>query len=140
MPLGEGRLYGGEDGDDLLIVSYGNGLWMSVRVARRLRSRGIKARVLDLRWLMPLPMSQIVEHAQATGRVLVVDECRAAQGGPSALILAELCQNPQLAGCRLRRIAAVDSYVPLAAAADLVLVQEDDIERAATELCAGGRQ
>ena len=36
----------------------------------------------------------------------------------------------------LRRVAAHDSYVPLAAAANLVLVQEPDIERAAVELCA----
>ncbi|MFO0278770.1 MAG: hypothetical protein ACK533_15985 [Planctomycetota bacterium] len=31
----------------------------------------------------------------------------------------------------LRRVAAVDTYVPLAAAANLVLVQEPDIEAAA---------
>jgi hypothetical protein len=35
----------------------------------------------------------------------------------------------------LRRVAAVDSYVPLAAAANLVLVQEPDIENAALALC-----
>ena len=46
-----------------------------------------------------------------------------------------LCQDPELAGCVLRRIAAVDTYVPLAAAANLVLVQEPDIERAALALC-----
>jgi hypothetical protein len=35
----------------------------------------------------------------------------------------------------LRRVAAEDSYVPLAAAADFVLVQEPDIERAALAIC-----
>ena len=37
--------------------------------------------------------------------------------------------------CVLRRVAAQDSYVPLAAAANLVLVQEPDIEQAAQEIC-----
>jgi 2-oxoisovalerate dehydrogenase E1 component len=133
MPLGEGRVYG--DGEDLLIVSYANGLWLSLRAQQRLREQGIAARVLDQRWLLPLPIEQVKAHARATRRVLVVDECRRTHGGPSSLLLGELCQDPDLAGCRLRRIAAVDSYVPLAAAADLVLVQQDDIERAAVELC-----
>jgi hypothetical protein len=51
------------------------------------------------------------------------------------MILTRLCTDPELAGCQFRRVAAVDSYVPLAAAANLVLVQEPDIERAALALC-----
>ncbi len=136
LPLGEGRTYG-ESGDDVLtIVSYANGLWMSLRVQQKLRERGIKVRVFDLRWLLPLPIDQIKHHARATRRVLVVDECRNTHAGPSPMILTELCQDPELAGCRIRRIAAVDTYVPLAAAANLVLVQQEDIERAALKLCA----
>ncbi len=135
MPFGDGRAYGAGDDDQLTIVTYGNGLWMSLRVQRRLRERGVKARVFDLRWLAPLPIDQVKEHVRATGRCLVVDECRATGGGPSALLLAELCQDPQLAGCALRRVAAADSYVPLAAAANLVLVQEPDIEQQALALC-----
>jgi 2-oxoisovalerate dehydrogenase E1 component len=135
MPIGEGRVYDAGDDDQLTIVTFGNGLWMSLRVAKRLRERGIAVRVFDLRWLSPLPIAQIKEHVKATGRCLVVDECRHTHGGPSPMILAELCQDPDLAGCLLRRVAAVDSYVPLAAAANLVLVQEPDIERAALSLC-----
>ena len=135
MPVGEGRVYDPSDDDQLTIVTFGNGLWMSLRVQKKLRERGVRARVFDLRWLSPLPIEQVKEHVRATGRCLVVDECRRTQGGPSPMILAELCQDPELAGCALRRVAAVDSYVPLAAAANLVLVQEPDIERAALALC-----
>jgi 2-oxoisovalerate dehydrogenase E1 component len=131
LPLGEGQAYGAEDGDQLTIVTYGNGLWMSLRVQKRLREQGVKARVFDLRWLAPMPIEQVKRHVQATGRCLVVDECRATHGGPSPLLLTALCQDPALRGCVLRRVAAVDSYVPLAAAANLVLVQEPDIEAAA---------
>jgi 2-oxoisovalerate dehydrogenase E1 component len=135
MPIGEGRTYLEKDGDDLVIVTYGNGLYMSLRAANRLRGKGIAARVFDLRWLAPLPMAQIKAHALATRRVLVVDECRRTSGGPSSLILADLCEDAELSNCRFRRITAVDSYVPLAAAANLVLVQEADIEREALRLC-----
>jgi len=136
MALGEGRVYEASEDDDLTIVTFGNGLLMSLRVQQRLRAQGIKARVFDLRWLLPLPIEQVKVHVRATGRCLVVDECRATHGGPSPMILTELCQDPELAGCVLRRVAAVDSYVPLAAAANLVLVQEHDIERAALAICA----
>jgi 2-oxoisovalerate dehydrogenase E1 component len=78
-----------------------------------------------------MPLDEVKRHVQATGRCLVVDECRATHGGPSPLILTALCQDPELRGCVLRRVAAVDTYVPLAAAANLVLVQEPDIEAAA---------
>ena len=131
LPLGEGQVYGAADGDQLTIVSYGNGLWMSLRVQQRLRAQGVKARVFDLRWLAPMPIDEVKRHVQATGRCLVVDECRATHGGPSPLLLTALCQDPALRGCVLRRVAAVDTYVPLAAAANLVLVQEPDIEAAA---------
>ena len=135
MPLGRGRTYEAGDDDELVIVTYGNGVWLSLRAQRRLRERGIKARVFDLRWLMPMPIDEVKAHVRATGRCLVVDECRATQAGPSPLLLAELCQDPELAGCVLRRVAAVDSYVPLAAAANLVLVQQEDIERMAMAIC-----
>ena len=134
MPIGTGRCYGESDDDDLVIVSYANGLWMSLRAQKRLLQQGIKARVFDLRWLMPMPIEEVKRHAKATGRVLIVDECRAHQAGPSPLLMAELCQDDDLAYVRKKRVAATDSYVPLAAAANLVLVQQEDIEREAAAL------
>src|SRR5581483_10699499 len=47
--LGSARTYG--DGKALTILTWGNGLRMSLRVAREL-----DARVVDLRWLAPLPL------------------------------------------------------------------------------------
>ncbi len=74
VPLGSARTYG--SGRDLTILTWGNGLPMSLRVARRLEQRGIDARVVDLRWLAPLPIEDIAREAVATQRVLVVDETR----------------------------------------------------------------
>ena len=60
----------------LTMITFGNGVPMSLRVARRLADDGIAADVLDLRWLAPLPIADVLAAARRTGRVLVVDETR----------------------------------------------------------------
>jgi 2-oxoisovalerate dehydrogenase E1 component len=102
-------------------------------VAERLRHKGIGARVVDLRWLSPLPVEDVLREASATGRVLVVDETRAS-GGVGEGVLAALVEGG-FSGA-MSRVAADDSFVPLGAAANLVLVAEDDIEHAALALLA----
>jgi 2-oxoisovalerate dehydrogenase E1 component len=91
----------------------------------------VQARVLDLRWLSPLPVEDLLREARATGRVLVVDETRHA-GGVGEGVVTGLVENGY--DGRIARVAAQDSFVPLGPAANLVLVQEADIERAAREL------
>jgi 2-oxoisovalerate dehydrogenase E1 component len=131
VELGRARVYG--DGTDLTIVSFANGVPMSLRVARRLSERGIATRVLDLRWLSPLPLEDLLHHAHATGRVLVADETRRT-GGVSEPIVTALVD----AGFdgRLARVTSEDSFVPLGPAADTVLLDEDKIEAAAGKLLA----
>lgn len=126
VAIGSARTHG--DGTHLTIVSFGNGLRMSLRVAVRLAAQGIAARIVDLRWLSPLPVDDILREAHATGRVLVVDETRHS-GGVSEGVLAALVDGGFTG--RMARVASRDSFVPLGDAADLVLLGEADIERAA---------
>jgi 2-oxoisovalerate dehydrogenase E1 component len=133
VPIGVGRTWG--TGMDLTLVSWANGLWMSLRVARRLEvDHGLRARVLDLRWLAPLPADDLVREVTATGKVLVVDECRES-GGVSEAVFAALVDRG--VDARMARVAGADTYVPLASAANLVLVQEDEILAAALRLVEG---
>jgi len=129
VPVGSARSY--LNGTDLTLVTWGNGLHMSLRVARRLAGRGVGTQVLDLRWLAPLPVDDILAAARATGRVLVVDETRRT-GGVSEGVLASLVD----AGFdgRMARVASKDSFVPLGDAARLVLLSEEEIEEAALQL------
>jgi 2-oxoisovalerate dehydrogenase E1 component len=129
VPIGAAYTHRG--GDDLTIVTWANGLFLSLRVARRLRERGIGVNVVDLRWLAPLPMDEVLREASATGRVLVVDETRRT-GGVGEGIVAELL-DAGYAG-RIGRVASKDSFVPLGDAARLVLLSEDEIEAAALAL------
>ncbi|HWG56494.1 MAG TPA: thiamine pyrophosphate-dependent enzyme [Gaiellaceae bacterium] len=134
-PLGSGRTYG--DGGDLTLVSWANGLRMSLRVARRLAEQGVDARVLDLRWLAPLPVDDLLREARATGRVLVVDETRRT-GGVSEGIVAELL-DAGFEG-RIGRVTSKDSFVPLGDASALVLLSEEEIESAALALVGRGAE
>jgi 2-oxoisovalerate dehydrogenase E1 component len=130
--IGTARAHG--DGTDLTIVSFGNGVRMSLRVLPRLQARGIAARVLDLRWIAPLPVTDLLHHAAATGRVLVADETRHS-GGVGEGVVTALVEHG-FAG-RIARVASRDSFVPLGDAANLVLLSEPEIERAALALLAG---
>jgi 2-oxoisovalerate dehydrogenase E1 component len=133
VPLGSARTYG--DGADLTIVTFGNGVWLSLRAARTLAGEGIGVRVLDLRWLAPLPLADIRREAGATGRVLVVDETRHS-GGLGEGVLTALVEDG-FAG-RMARVSAMDSLIPLGPAATLVLVSQQDVEDAARLLLRGG--
>lgn len=135
VPIGSPRVYG--DGIDLTIVSWANGLYMSLRVARRLEEEhGIRCRIVDLRWLAPLPIDVVLAEASITGRVLIADETRHA-GGVGEGIVTGLVE----AGFDgvIGRVASKDSFVPLGNAANLVLLSEDEIESAALSLMRGHR-
>jgi 2-oxoisovalerate dehydrogenase E1 component len=127
--IGRARVYG--EGEHVTIITFGNGVRMSLRVAARLSAERIGARVVDLRWLAPLPVADIVREAGLTGRVLVVDETRRS-GGVGEGVLATLIDSGYVGA--VRRVAAADSYIPLGNAAKVLLVSEEAIEQAARSL------
>lgn len=136
MPLGEGRVYLPEDGsagDDLVVFTFGNGVPMSLRAVRRIGEKhGWKARVVDLRWLVPLNDAYIVEQARTAKRILIVDEGRRSAGVGEGIITA-ITEGGY--GARpFRRVVGVDTFTPLAGAALLVIPSEQDIVDAADSL------
>ena len=126
-----------DDGSDVLVVTYANGVRMALRAARRLLAEdGIRLRVLDCRWLQPLPMEVIAAQAHDVGRLLVVDECRATGGGIADAVVAGLVESGNHVA--MRSVRAHDSYVPLGPAASHVLVTEDQVVAAARQLALVG--
>ena len=119
----------------LLIVSYANGLHMSLRARDRLaREHGVDARVLDVRWINPLPFDAIRRAAADASAVLVVDECRGTGGGIAEAVIANLAESGYRGA--LRSVRAPDSFIPLGPAADAVLIQTEDVVRAARAVMA----
>jgi 2-oxoisovalerate dehydrogenase E1 component len=132
MPLGEGRVYE-ETANDLVVFTFGNGVPMSLRAARRIEAEhGWKVRVVDLRWLVPLNDGFIAAQAKDARRILVVDEGRKSAGVGEGVITAIV--EAGLGHVPLRRVVGADTFTPLAGAAFLVLPGDDDIVAAAAGL------
>lgn len=133
-PIGRGAVHAEGAGADLSIITYGNGVWMARRVARRLaEDLGLSVRVTDLRWLRPLDEALIVEEAARAGRVLLVDEGRRSGGvheSLAAILLRDLADVMPV----VDTVAGADCYIPLGAAANLILPAEEEIEAAARAL------
>ncbi|MEW2381834.1 transketolase C-terminal domain-containing protein [Micromonospora sp. NPDC047707] len=133
VPVGRARVYGVGSAEDITIITFGNGVRLSLRAAAALADEGVGTRVVDLRWLAPLPVADLIREATATGRVLVVDETRRS-GGVGEGVIAALVDAGYVGAAR--RVAAVDSFVPLGPAARQVLVSEDAITQGARTLLA----
>ncbi|MEV0430991.1 transketolase C-terminal domain-containing protein [Micromonospora sp. NPDC050495] len=133
VPVGRARVYGVGSAEDVTIITFGNGVRMSLRAAATLADEGIGCRVVDLRWLAPLPVADIIREASATSRVLVVDETRRS-GGVGEGVIAALVDAGYVGAAR--RVAGLDSFVPLGPAARQVLVSEEAITEGARTLLA----
>ena len=123
-PIGRARVDVVGSGEDLTIITFGNGVRMSLRAADALAGQGIGSRVVDLRWLAPLPIADIIEEAAATGRVLIADETRRS-GGVGEGVLSALVDAGFVGVAR--RVASIDTFVPLGPAAQHVLISPETI-------------
>ena len=129
VPLGQVATYG--DGHDVLLVTFGNGVPMSLRAQARLAGLGVSCTVVDLRWLAPLPIPTLAGLAAGFPAVLVVDETRRS-GGVAEAVMAGLVESGY--DGRLARVTSADSFVPLGPAAATVLLSEEDIVEGALRL------
>ena len=134
VPIGSGRIR--RRGADLTMITFGNGVPMSLQVTERLAADDIETTVLDLRWLSPLPVDDILAAAAATGRVLVVDETRHS-GGVGEGVITTLVEHGFHGS--IARVSSQDSIIPLGSASDHVLLGPDEIEKAAHELITATR-
>lgn len=138
-PIAPGEVHTSGSGTRLAIVSYANGYYLATQAAHRLRDEdGIEVRLIDLRWLHPLPESSLLAALGDCEHVLVVDECRRSGSVSEALMTLFAEALPDLEAAR---ITALDSYIPLGDAAYTVLPDRDGIVEAARGLlgaCASG--
>ncbi|NUB45798.1 MFS transporter [Fertoebacter nigrum] len=125
--LGEVGVQGA--GHDLAIVTYGNGHYLSRQAEGDLRAAGIDLRIIDLRWLSPLPEAAMLAAVEGCAAVLVVDECRRS-GGPAEGIMALLHE----AGHRAVRVTSEDSFIATGPAYAASMPSRDSIIAAARAL------
>ncbi len=136
IALGEVTTHG--RGEDLAIVSFANGMHLSLQAQKRLAADGIATRVIDLNWLSPLPDDAMLEAAKGCRNILIVDETRRTGGVADALmtIFAEHdAKADGMAGSRpLARVSAQDSFIPTGPAYAVTMPSVDEIMAAAKAL------
>src|SRR5579859_5186634 len=128
IPFGEVGIHG--DGRDLAIVSFANGYYLSRQAEPKLKEAGIKTRIIDLRWLNPLPEKSLLAAVKGCKRILVVDECRQTGGGPSDALVTLFTK----AGIPASRIASEDSFIATGPAYAATMPSAESILQAAMAL------
>jgi 2-oxoisovalerate dehydrogenase E1 component len=131
IPQGEVGVEG--SGTDLAIVTFGNGVYLSHQALPAIAAAGISARVIDLRWLSPLPAAALTAAVQGCRHVLVVDETRRS-GGVAEALMAHFVETTT---ARLARITAEDSFIATGPAYAATLPSRDSIATAAIALAGG---
>ena len=125
---------------DVLITERGasfgyNTLVSDMRALPILAEKGVQARVIDVRWLSPLPTEGIVDGLKGCKAALVVDETRRT-GGVAEALMALLEENTDLPHARL---TAQDSFIPTGPAYAATMPSRDSIVEAALALAGGAK-
>jgi 2-oxoisovalerate dehydrogenase E1 component len=133
IPLGDVGVHG--DGTDLAIITYGNGRYLSTQAQEDLETRGIRTRVIDMRWLAPLPAEAILTASKGCKNVLIVDECRST-GSQSEALMTMFVENGTNA---IARHVAGDCFIATGPAYAASLPSKLSIISAALALVAGDK-
>jgi len=118
-------------GKDLAIVTYGNGHYLSRQAQKTLKAEGINARVVDIRWITPLPASALIDATRGCKSVLIVDECRRS-GGQAEALMALFVERAEMP---VSRAVAEDSFIATGPAYAATMPSAESIVAAAKEAC-----
>ncbi len=129
IPFGEVGIHG--DGKDLAIVTFGNGTYLSHQALPAITSSGINTRIIDTRWLSPLPGEALLAATKGCKNILIVDETRHS-GGVAEALMALFHEGPPT---KLARLTAQDSFIATGPAYAATMPSAASITAAAVELC-----
>jgi 1-deoxy-D-xylulose-5-phosphate synthase len=107
IDIGKGEVM--REGQDIVIIAIGSTVYPSLRAAEKLADTGIRAAVINSRFLKPLDGTLLCDWAKKTGRVLTVEE-NVLQGGFGSAVL-ELFQERGLSAVQVRRLGIPDIFL-----------------------------
>jgi 1-deoxy-D-xylulose-5-phosphate synthase len=123
------------EGKDLVIIAAGTVAYSALAAAQLLAAEGIRAAVVNARFIKPLDRDLILELAGTTGRIITVEENALAGGFGSAVL--ELLNDAGLTGVTVKRLGVADAFVEQGsqkALRELCGIDDQGIARAAREL------
>jgi 2-oxoisovalerate dehydrogenase E1 component len=136
IAFGEVGVYGESD---TVILTYANGYYLSRQAAKVLEEQhNFKVKIIDLRWLSPLPQEALLHELAKAKRVLIVDEGRHS-GSLSEGLMAFLMEeaSPLL---KIKRITGKDCFIPLGTAWQYLLPSKESIIEAVLTLQSDKRE
>ncbi len=107
IPIGEAEML--TEGDDILIIAIGQTVYPALEAAARLEKQGIKAAVMNARFVKPLDEALILKWVNRTGRVITVEE-NALQGGFGSAVI-EMLQETSHIPRAFERLGLPDAFV-----------------------------
>jgi len=132
IEAGEVGVFGDEDAETV-ILSYANGYYLSRQAAKVLQdSHGLNCKIVDLRWLSPLPEEAILRETAKAKRVLIVDEGR--KSGSLSEGLMTLLMEKSSHKLKIKRLTGEDCFIPLGTAWQYLLPGRDSIVAAVLAL------
>ena len=131
LKLGEFVTYG--KGKALTIISYGNGLYHSLKAQPQIEKIiNRKIKIIDICWLSDIDIDGLIKEIGNSEKVLIVDECRKS-GCHGEGLLASLYKKSK-GHLSIKLHAAEDSFIPLGVAATSTLPNYETIIRHSIEL------
>jgi len=129
--LGEFKSYG--NGRSLIIITYGNGLYLSLKAKKEIeRKSQKKIKVIDLRWLSSINIPKLMKSIGNCKNILIVDECRRTGcHGEGIYLQLNEASNKNL---NIILHAAEDSFIPLGVSATVTLPNKESIIKSAMTL------
>lgn len=124
IPYGQVTRHGSKTAKHV-IVSYANGVYLSLQAQKQLAEQGIDVAIIDCHWLVPLPAEALLKELTDCENILIVDECRQSGSlseGLMTLLLEQLTPLPTI-----KRIVGKDSFIPLGNSWQYVLPSVEDI-------------
>lgn len=136
ISLGEVGVYG--EGDTV-IISYANGYYLSRQAARVLEEQhALAVKIIDLRWLSPLPKTALLKELAKAKQVLIVDEGRQSASLSEGLVTFLVEEGS--AQWIIKRITGKDCFIPLGTAWHYLLPSKEHIIEAVLALQSDKRE
>lgn len=104
-------------GKDVAIIAIGSTVYPSLAAAALLEKAGIRATVVNARFVKPLDRELILAVAKDCGNIITVEE-NALQGGFGSAVL-ELLADEKITGLRVKRIGIPDRFIEHGTQAEL---------------------
>jgi 2-oxoisovalerate dehydrogenase E1 component len=124
---------------DTVLLTYANGYYLSRQAAKVLEDQhGVEVKIIDLRWLCPLPKQAILKEVAKAKRVLIVDEGR--QSGSISEGLMTFLMEEAAPTLKIKRITGKDCFIPLGTAWQYLLPSQESIVEAVIALQSDKRE